>query len=270
MMEKIKVLMAVAAITACLTAGVVQAAPMFADNFEGYSLGTISTVGNENGWYATNITDTKYVDVVTGNSPFGQDGDSQRVQIGRTGSIDSNQPRLHNYFADNAGLGVTGSVGSNLTGSGVAVSWDALITSYNQQPKWEIFNNAGVAVIDFQVRYNTKQLRYFDGTTQVDVTTGYQFVDNVWYHFEISNIDVENGKWDLNIFAWDAQSGTGIKVVSLSDLGFYSGSTSLNHFRMHSHSQSAHNLYIDNFQVVPEPCTLALIGLGGLLIRKKK
>ncbi len=220
----------------------------FFDSFDDYNTGAINAAGS--GWYATNITETKYVNITTGSSPFAAAGNNQRVLIGRTGGTDANQPRLHNFFADNAGYGVTGSAGGNLTRSGLGLSWDFFISSFTQQPQWEIYNNAGLAVIDFQVRWNTKQLRYFDGTTQVDVTTGYQFVDNVWYHFEVSNIDVENGKWDLDVFAWDAQSGTGINVVSLSDLGFRNASTSLNYFRMWSNSQSAHNLYLDNFQII--------------------
>ncbi len=263
---KLCLMAAVIVIAVAISASAVN----FTDNFEGYDLGAISPGGSANGWYTTNLDATKYTNVVEGNSPFGATGDNQRVLIGKTGSTDINPPRLHNYFADNATFGVTGSVGSNLTGSGLSVSWDFSATNFAQQPQWEIYNNAGLAAIDFQVRWNTKQLRYFDGTTQVDVTTGYQFVDNVWYHFEVSNIDVENGSWDLDIFAWDAQSSTGINVVSLSDLGFRNNSTSLNYFRTHSNSQSAHTLYLDNFQVVPEPATLALLGLGGLLIRKKK
>lgn len=220
----------------------------FTDGFESYDIGDLIPNANGYGWFVDRVAEeNKYIKIIQGNSPFGADYDSKMVQVGRTGTADGLQPRIYNYFGDKSTLGVVGSVGQNLTGAGISISWDVLITDYTRQPKWEI-RSGEVNAIDFQVRWDTKELRYYNGSSYVD-GTGYKFINNVWYRFELSNIDVTNGKWDLDVLAWDTQAGEASVVVSLSNVSFFNSVSSLEHFRMFSNSSSAHDFYIDNFKV---------------------
>ncbi len=269
-MKKSNLILAVALIIGCLNSA--NAAPLFTftDNFEGYGTGNINaTTATDYGWYGQNVdTVNNLIYVVDGvNSPW-DGGGSKSVKMHKSSGDISKYIYLYNYFTDQLGLGVTGSVGSPLSGTNLRFSWDVLVEDFARQPLWEILDSSSKAAIGFQVRWDTKYLRYTENGTVVD-HTGYAFENNTWYRFELSKVNTDAKTYDLDVFAW----GQADSVISLSGLSFaVLAVTELDHFKMRSNSTGNYLYHIDNFQfqVIPEPSSLMLLGPAGLALLRRR
>ncbi|MBC2594421.1 hypothetical protein H5P28_09145 [Ruficoccus amylovorans] len=253
-------------------------------DFEGLTPGTVSPLaGNINGpanaygWYGSNFSTNKRV-TVSGdmNSPWDVGG-SQSAALVYQANEPTPLPSLYNYFTNRTNLynypsnvNVTGSLGASLTGSGYTMAWDFYSTLLNTQPQFRINSSTEVNAILFDIRSETHYLRYYqNGATTIDES--YAFKDNTWYRFEVSNIDVVNKTWDLDVYEWDGTSGT--TVISLSGLGFNAAATDLDYFRMQVNTttnSTGYQYYLDNFSIIPEASSAAwlLLGLPVLFLRR--
>ncbi len=227
---------------------------VFADSFVGY--GTfhgaqiIDGGALNSGWYVSTraagqndaVLDTVY------HSPFDfSTGGSESVFLTRK-IAGGGVPRLCNYFADNSSIGVTGSVGYNLSGEGVGLSWDFFSNKLSSsQPQWQIYGSNGAIAIEFQIRWDTLMLRYYDGSSTVE--QGHSFAQNNWYRFEIENVDFVNGTWDMDVFKFNSSTGAE-NVLSAQNIGFRNAVSDLAYWRVGANTSNLDTrIFIDNFQV---------------------
>ncbi|MDQ8192894.1 hypothetical protein QEH59_00555 [Coraliomargarita sp. SDUM461004] len=229
--------------------------------------------GNPYGWYGGNSSSTERVTVSGAmNSPWDVGGSQSAVMYTVS---DGTEPTLYNYFTDRTGLAnysnptsvnVDGSLGASLTGSGYSVSWDFYTDYLASQPLFELRSSDAnpVQALSLDVRYDTKKLRYYNGSTAI--LSENALLDDTWYRFEVVDIDVANGTYGFNLIEWDSINETATVVASDSDLEFRNTVTDIDYFRMKVNGGSSPTYYLDNFSIVPEAKSASLLfGLGACL-----
>jgi hypothetical protein len=256
-------------------------------DFENLTPGNVNTPSgnlnqpdaNDNGWYGSNISSTNRVTVSdVFNSPWDVGG-SQSAAIVRTDGAGA--ASLLNFFTDElnrynfpSNVDMTGSLGSALTGSGYGFSFDAMTPNRSTQPRFRFF---GGSELDVDTAFEI-QMR-FDGTLRINnvevaafTDSPNSFLNNIWYRFEITNLNVAAQSWDLEIFAWNGTSGD--LIYSATDLGFMYDVSSIDRFQARSNSTNTNPIYFDNFVAIPEPATVAClfgaIALGCVLVRRQR
>ncbi len=272
-MKKIRLNIAIIAISVCMTCGAAHA--MFVDNFESYGNpgdAFPTAAAKSNGWYA-GVSGTSEVRLsgsggtspsnVLG-SPFGDAGSVCAYTYRPNGQPQAN---LVNYFADNEALGVTGSVGYNLTGSGIGFQWDGYFT-HSHNPTWRLYDSAGNVAVELMIRFN-RYLR-INGTDIEEIFVGETAGVYNWVQFKVANIDIDNGTFDLDLLRW-INGESPVSLYSQTGVSFQNNVTDLAQWWSYNNAGTATcRTYTDNFIITPEPATLALLGIGGLLIRKRK
>lgn len=103
---------------------------------------------------------------------------------------------------------------------------------------------------------------YPNGTSSTTITSSYAYTINSWYQlgikadFATDTVQFLLGGASVNSLSF------GSDVISLSSIALYCGDTI---------KDSGHNIRYDTIQVeVPEPMTLSLLALGGVLMAKRR
>ncbi len=143
---------------------------------------------------------------------------------------------------------VGGYPGYPLTGSGYRIAWDFFTESYSTQPRWTVQDSSNTVGIHLQVRYDTRRLRYWDGSTYYH--SDYEFTPASWYRFELLDVDVENRRWSLNVYRWDPAEQKGVAVIALRDKQLQHPVNDFERFVMQSWSASSdYRYFLDNFSL---------------------
>ncbi len=236
----------------CLTAGIAHG---FQDNFESYgSPGDAFPTAEAKlkGWHATFTGEGKTKISGTGGaapsniagSPFGE-ASSYCVY---THKPTDQSATLNNYFADNSTLGVTGSLGYNLTGSGIEIKWDGYFT-HSHNPTWRIYDSAGIVAIEVMMRFN-RQIR-INGVDMGEVLAGAVSGTYYWMQFQVTNINVDTNTFDFSLLNWIDDQTPPVSLYSQTGVSFKTGVTDLARWFSFNNAAAAAMTYTDNFEVVP-------------------
>ena len=142
--------------------------------------------------------------------------------------------------------------------------FDILINDYS---RWDIYftdnNTSDVISTTFNWSGNNSTVRYKwdDGSGQVtELVPVPGFVTGQWVHASIQ-LDQLNERWSMNLAGTQVATDQFLRAPP---------NWAIDTERMIF--ETAGSVWIDNIAVsiVPEPATLGLLGLGGLLIRKKR
>lgn len=252
--------------------------PIFTDQFGGYGTSDGDKI-TENGslgfgWYVRNpaqegsdVNDAVIDTTRFSPIPFSLPGNTQSVRLRRdfnTGTGDS-VPRLINYFSNRitgSSTSVTGSLGGNLTGSGISFSFD-INSRFLQNQRVEFYSNTGQRAFGLEKRFDTP-LRYFADTTVILDTSEWAFQNNTWYRFSFDNVDIDAGTWDFTVSRWNTSTESFDATISRTGLAFENAVSNLGEMHIYHNAEGTNGgTNIDNFSVIPEPATIGLLfGLG--------
>jgi hypothetical protein len=246
-------------------------------DFEGLTAGTYSPLsgdinsegGPAYGWHAFYATDPVIRSLVLStsgfSSPFGTGSQALAlVKVSTPGN--QTQPYVTNYFSDTnkSGVDITGSLNGNLTGNGYSFAWDFYTTNLTTNTLFALYDLSGHAAIQLQARFNGL-FGYYQNGARTD-TANVVFSTNTWYRIEVSNVDVGNGTWDVDIYEWADGASSATKVISLAGLDFNIDTTELASLRISNSStlEYGYQVYIDNVSIsqVPEASALLWAGLA--------
>ncbi len=125
------------------------------------------------------------------------------------------------------------------------------------------------------MRWNGPLRYYADDTVTLD-TTEWEFDEtNVWYQFSFDNVDIVAGTWDFTVSLWDDGTEDFIDSISRTGLAFENSVSDLAQMGiMHNAAGTNPGTNIDNFAIIPEPSTFALLfgmsAFGFILWRRRK
>ncbi|MFK7911040.1 MAG: PEP-CTERM sorting domain-containing protein [Akkermansiaceae bacterium] len=150
-------------------------------------------------------------------------------------------------------------LGSALT-VGQTFSFDIAVNFRNGDKGVEVRNGAAATIFKFAIDNDDHVVS--DAATG-NGSTGDSYSANTAFNLSFTQTSALAGSWTIN------RSGG----ITDSDSGTYTGAiSSINLYNEADGGGDANNLYANNFTVVPEPSSAALLGLGGLalIMRRRK
>jgi hypothetical protein len=156
---------------------------------------------------------------------------------------------------------------TDVYGDGMVIQFDAYFgSSYNGVVGISQWN--GIDYIqfgDFQamIRHDGGTgtgIDYRDGGSYIDIDAGVADVDE-WHTYAFV-VDYTNQQYDIYVDGGLVAADAGFRATGYD----HSGSFRI----LGGYPSSDSKVMVDNINVVPEPITIALLGLGGVMLRRRK
>lgn len=270
--EKMKKMFLILALVLVGVASIGQAA-LFTEGFEGYAADSYFAepgTGPVNGWYTPEVHYVYqywalHVKAVAANSAWGGSPGSKYAELWGWNDI----PYLMNYFNTFSvgGNSYAGSIGHDLTGSGIGFKWDAYS---NPSSTMSFIVNDQASYSPISVELGSSGL-IIGGVNKGGLEALGLTNDDRFRRYELLNVSVAAQTFDFKISEWDTATSSFVQKYSTTGLGFARANvTSLTSFTAYIGTPGYTFVALDNFQVVPEPATLATLFLGSMLIFRKK